>query len=268
MLTRLQLRSAALALLLCALLPLQARAAGSVDASSVAAGESGVAASSLTLAAYFAPSDVGPNSALVVCLSMLGLDATFSVSSISWNSRSFTQAVFDQVAGGQSASALWYLTAPDAGITDDLVVTYSEGLTGSVANAYVIKGVKPQAPEAFGSNKVTNSATISASATTVTTDAFLVDCLEHNQSSASNTPDPSESGQVAVPGTQGQHSTLPLYARTSSRQGPTTPGSTAMSWSDLDSSSSAAVLTIAVFESAPLTAVKDPLGLGVIPAPR
>jgi hypothetical protein len=126
-----------------------------------------------TIADYETP--LGVNRKLVVTASWEGFN---SISSISYGSQSFTEAITE--SAGRNSS-IWYLDVPDFG-SRDIVVTF-DSATDSLIGAFSLVNAAPGAP----AQTATDSATLTAGLTTSTADALVVGVYTENGGSSLST---------------------------------------------------------------------------------
>jgi len=115
-----------------------------------------------------------------------------SVSSVTWNSQTFTEAITAQGGGGTGITAdtasIWYLLNPAAGVTDDVSVTLGDDPSGFSISASTYYNVAQEAPTTANgsvSSDGTNPPTLDIAATS---GGLIVDVYEANNSNGSVAP--------------------------------------------------------------------------------
>jgi len=107
--------------------------------------------------------------------------------------KSLTNGVERSTGGGgfSNSASIWYLKDADfpANGTYDVVTTYTAQVTEYGITANVYEGVDSTSPEASGSNALQSITTISASITTVSANAWIVDCCSSGDGVVSISPD-------------------------------------------------------------------------------
>lgn len=136
---------------------------------------------------------------LIVCIGAANAIGASTVASVSWNSRSLSQAG-TITGGGHSTAALWYLLAADLGATSDIVITFSATVDDARACAYTVQGVLSQAPESSDDNTAdVGSGSISSTIGPLTRAAVVLDSL-YNIGGLD--PAATASGQTEIAGAQ------------------------------------------------------------------
>lgn len=107
--------------------------------------------------------------------------------------KALTNGIEAKTGGGgfSNSASIWYLKDADfpANGTYDVVTTYTGQVTEYGITANVYEGVDSTSPEASGSNSLQSITTISAAITTVSNNAWIVDCCSSGDGVVTISPD-------------------------------------------------------------------------------
>jgi microcystin-dependent protein len=183
--------------------------------------------SSLTLKAHGGWGD-RDRKVLIVSYRWLTGGSAVSISTATFKGSALT--MLHGSGSGTSGAAWWYYLSPVG--PGDVVITMSGSLSATAARvlqAFVLSGVRSQAPEAKSGSGTTwtsgTSSTPSTSVTTVSSGSAVIDCVSTGSNSSTIPSQTNQTehwqGELAVSNAQTTHS---------EKAGPVTPGATTMAW--------------------------------------
>jgi len=175
-----------------------------------------------------------------------GTDADMYVTSVVIDpagvNKSLTKSVEVSSGGGgfSNYAAIWYLKEVDlpANGTYDIVTTFPATVTEYGITANIYEGVDSTSPEATGSNAVTSSTTVSASITSITANAWLVDCCSSGEGIITISPDSPQVSRNVTDVDSHQHGNSDIVK--------TSAGATSTDWTATSSSNRLVLANIAL----------------------
>lgn len=235
---------------------------GTVTESTVRTGVGTFLATSITLTNFQVTSDV-VNAQLIACVSTRDSGLGTTTTGVTWNGHALTEIIEGVHPGGLHTASIhrWIITAGDLGATSNIVAIFSDTTSSSLICAYVVQNVSTDLPEDEGVATVSNVATVSIPLTLASTNDLVLDWFTHVYAVPVN-PSPTGTGQLEIAGAQADDAAG--LRGEGSRISSSVSGSTTMSWSGLDTTSSSTVQVALAFKPffAPTQPVTAKLAVG------